>query len=46
MRDADDSLLVAHQDVPPGQHVAELAMAPQAAPVMLLRATWIEDGCP
>jgi hypothetical protein len=36
--DADDGLLVAHQAVPPGQNVEELAIAPQAAPIILLGA--------
>ena len=41
--DADGGLLVADEDVAPGEEVEELAVAPQVAPVVLLRPAGFDD---
>src|SRR5207244_13318666 len=41
--DADRGLLVANGDVAPREHVKQLAIPPQIAPVVLVRASRLED---
>ena len=41
--EADSGLLVAHQAMPPGQAIEQVAGAPQAASVVLLRTAGFTD---
>jgi len=41
--DADDGLLVAHQDIAPRQEEEQFAVAPQVAPVMALCSACLDD---
>ena len=42
-RDADDGLVVAHQDVAPSEDVEQLPEVPQVAPILLLGPSGLDD---
>ena len=45
-RDADDGLVVAHQDVPPREDVEQFPEVPQVLPILLLGPAGFDDQLP